>query len=83
MAVGERLLLSSDWDLEIIHFYAQPVLGLKRSIDRGSNFTDAWYKSRVTKVDNLVAQFVSYVSITLDARWEPELLAGEVKNHLG
>ena len=62
---------------------AQPVLGIRRCIGRGSNFTDSWYKGRVTKVDNLVAHFIDHTLLTLDSRWEPELLAGEIKNHLG
>ena len=91
VAEGDRLangkffnaLLTSDWDLKIIHIYARPVLGLKRSIERGSNFTESWYKSRVTKVDNIVANFIEQTCLTLDAQSSRKLLAGEIKNHLG
>lgn len=91
VAEGDRLangkffdaLLSSEWNLKIIHIYAQPKTGIRRCVDRGSKFTDSWYKGRVTKVDNLVATFIEQVYLTLDARWEPELVAGEIKNHLG
>ena len=91
VAEGDRLangkffyaLLDTGWNLKIIHIHAQPVLGIRRCIGRGSNFTDSWYKGRVTKVDNLVAHFIDHTLLTLDSRWEPELLAGEIKNHLG
>jgi hypothetical protein len=91
VAEGDRLangkffnaLLGSGWDLKIIHLYCPPKVAIQRCIARGSTYKTPWYQGRVTKVDNLVAHFIDHVFLTLDSRWEPELLAGEIKNHLG
>ena len=91
LAEGDRLangkffnaLLDGGWNLKIIHLYCPPKVAIQRCVDRGSDFTTSWYRGRITKVDNLVADFIDHVYLTLDSRWKPELLAGEIKNHLG
>ena len=91
LAEGDRLangkfftaLLSNGWNLKIIHLYCPPKVAIQRCIERGSTYKNPWYQGRITKVDNLVAQFIDHVLLTLDSRWEPEMLAGEIKNHLG
>ena len=91
LAEGDRLangkffdaLLGSGWNLKIIHLYCPPAVARQRCLDRGSNFTTSWFRGRVTKVDNLIARFIDQGYVTLDSRWQPEMLAGEIKNHLG
>tara|TARA_Y100001938_G_C8094346_1_gene437153 strand:+ start:3196 stop:3720 length:525 start_codon:yes stop_codon:yes gene_type:complete len=90
LAEGDRLgnskffdaLIATGWNLQILHLHCEPRIAWDRCVTRGSNYSATWYKSRVTKIDNLIAKYIDYLQTTINTRMEPELVAKKIRNYL-
>ena len=60
--------------LQIIHIKVGELIALKRMIERGSLFDPAWIKGRMSKVDNLAAQWRDQIT-TIDGKLKAEAIA--------
>ena len=70
-----HLVKAAGWALEIVHFNVPVQVAYDRSVRRGSNYNESWYRGRVSKVYRLSRL---WPVITIDATQEPETLAGSL-----